>query len=144
MQAQKYAVNQHQISTFLAFVKDGQIAIPEVQRPFVWETARVRDLMDSLYKGYPVGYVITWQNPDIRLKDGKLSSGKKILIDGQQRITALKAAVLGDYVVDQDYDKIRIKIAFNPLSEIFEVQNNAILRDKTWIPDISEIMNAPS
>ena len=74
MQAQKYSVNQHQISTFLAFVKDGQIAIPEVQRPFVWEGARVRDLMDSLYKGYPVGYVITWQNPDVRLKDGKFTS----------------------------------------------------------------------
>jgi len=60
MQAQKYAVNQHQISTFLAFVKDGQIAIPEVQRPFVWDNTKVRDLMDSLYKGYPIGYVITF------------------------------------------------------------------------------------
>lgn len=144
MQAQKYSVNQHQISTFLAFVKDGQIAIPEVQRPFVWEGARVRDLMDSLYKGYPVGYVITWQNPDVRLKDGKLSQGKKILIDGQQRITALKAAVLGDWVVNQDYDKVKIKIAFNPITEIFEVQNPAILKDKIWISDISEIMNSSS
>ena len=144
MQAQKYSVNQHQISTFLAFVKDGQIAIPEVQRPFVWENARVRDLMDSLYKGYPVGYVITWQNPDVRLKDGKLSQGKKILIDGQQRITALKAAVLGDWVINQDYEKVRIKIAFNPITETFEVQNPAILKDKTWIPDISDLMNTPS
>jgi hypothetical protein len=144
MQAQKYSVNQHQIATFLAFVKDGQIAIPEVQRPFVWENTRVRDLMDSLYKGYPVGYVITWQNPDVRLKDGQLSQGKKILIDGQQRITALKAAVLGDWVMNREYDKVKIKIAFNPLTEIFEVQNNAILRDKTWIPDISEIMNSAS
>lgn len=144
MQAQKYSVNQHQISTFLAFVKDGQIAIPEVQRPFVWEGARVRDLMDSLYKGYPVGYVITWQNPDVRLKDGKLSQGRKILIDGQQRITALKAAVLGDWVINKDYDKVKIKIAFNPLTETFEVQNPAILKDKTWISDVSEIMNAAS
>lgn len=144
MQAQKYSVNQHQISTFLAFVKDGQIAIPEVQRPFVWESTRVRDLMDSLYKGYPVGYVITWQNPDVRLKDGKLSQGKKILIDGQQRITALKAAVLGDWVINKDYDKVRIKIAFNPITETFEVQNPAILKDKTWIADISEIMNSAS
>lgn len=144
MQVQKYSVNQHQISTFLAFVKDGQIAIPEVQRPFVWENARVRDLMDSLYKGYPVGYVITWQNPDVRLKDGKLSHGKKILIDGQQRITALKAAVLGDWVMNDEYEKVRIKIAFNPLTETFEVQNPAILKDKTWIPDISEVMNASS
>jgi uncharacterized protein with ParB-like and HNH nuclease domain len=93
MQTQKYSVNQHQISIFLAYVKAGQIAIPEVQRPFVWDSSKVRDLLDSLYKGYPIGYVITWQNPNVRLKDGNLSEGKKILIDGQQRITALKAAI---------------------------------------------------
>jgi len=144
MQAQKYAVNQHQISTFLAFVKDGQIAIPEVQRPFVWDNTKVRDLMDSLYKGYPIGYVITWQNPNVRLKDGKLSEGKKILIDGQQRITALRAAVLGEYVVNKEYDKVRIKISFNPQTESFEVQNPAILKDKSWIPDISEVMTSGS
>ena len=59
MQIQKYSVNQHQISVFLAYVKAGQIAIPEVQRPFVWDNSKVRDLLDSLYKGYPIGYVIT-------------------------------------------------------------------------------------
>ena len=79
MQTQRYFVNQHQIATFLAFVKDGQIDIPGVQRPFVWDSSKVRDLSDSLYKGYPIGYVITWQNPNVRLKDGKLSEGKKIL-----------------------------------------------------------------
>lgn len=51
--------------------------------------------MDSLYKGFPVGYIIVWKNPDIRLKDGRVSSGKKILIDGQQRITAIQAVVVG-------------------------------------------------
>ncbi len=141
MNSQKYSVNQHQISTFLAFVKDGQIAIPEVQRPFVWDSTRVRDLIDSLYRGYPIGYVITWQNPNVRLKDGKLSEGKKILIDGQQRITALRAAVLGEDVVNKEYDKVKIKVAFNPLTETFEVMNPAILKDKTWVPDISEVLN---
>ena len=144
MQTQKYSVNQHQISTFLAFVKDGQIAIPEVQRPFVWDASKVRDLMDSLYKGYPIGYVITWQNPNVRLKDGKLSEGKKILIDGQQRITALRAAVLGEYVTNKEYDKVRIKIAFNPQTEVFEVQNPAIVKDKSWLPDISLVLNSNS
>lgn len=144
MNTQKYSVNQHPISTFLAFVKDGQIAIPEVQRPFVWDGSKVRDLMDSLYKGYPIGYVITWQNPSVRLKDGKLSAGKKILIDGQQRITALRAAILGEWVVNKEYEKVKIKIAFNPLEEKFEVQNPAILKDKKWLPDISEVMNNTS
>ena len=138
---QKYSVNQQLIETVLAWVKSGEIAIPEIQRPFVWDSSKVRDLMDSLYQGYPVGYVIAWKNPNIRLKDGSLSEGKKILIDGQQRVTALTAAILGEYVVDKTYQRIKMKIAFNPLTERFEVQNPAILKDKTWLPDISEAIN---
>ncbi len=137
--SQKYSVNQHLISNILAWVKSGEIAIPEIQRPFVWKASKVRDLMDSLYKGYPVGYIIAWQNPNIRLKDGTLSQGKKILIDGQQRVTALRAAILGEYVVNKKYSRIKIKIAFNPLTEKFEVQNPAILKDKTWIPNIADV-----
>ena len=79
---QKYSVNQHLIETLLSWVKSGEIAIPEIQRPFVWDSSKVRDLMDSLYQGFPVGYVIAWRNPNVRLKDGSLSEGKKILIDG--------------------------------------------------------------
>lgn len=138
---QKYSVNQQLISTFLSWVKAGQIAIPEIQRPFVWDSSKVRDLMDSLYKGYPVGYVITWQNPNLRLKDGSISHGKQILIDGQQRITALTAAVLGEYVINKEYERVKIKIAFNPVEERFEVLNPAILKDKLWIHDISEVYN---
>lgn len=128
---QKYSVNQHLIETILAWVNSGEIAIPEIQRPFVWDASKVRDLMDSLYQGYPIGYVIAWRNPNVKLKDGSTSEGKKILIDGQQRITALTAAILGQYVIDKTYKRIKIKISFNPLTEKFEVQNPAILKDKT-------------
>jgi uncharacterized protein with ParB-like and HNH nuclease domain len=138
---QKYSVNQQLIQTLLSWVESGEIAIPEIQRPFVWDSSKVRDLMDSLYQGFPIGYVIAWQNPDIRLKDGSLSKGKKILIDGQQRVTALTAALLGKYVIDKAYDRIKIKISFNPITEKFEVQNPAILKDKTWLPDISDAVN---
>jgi len=138
---QKYSVNQQLIQTLLSWVESGEIAIPEIQRPFVWDSSKVRDLMDSLYQGFPIGYVIAWQNPDIRLKDGSLSKGKKILIDGQQRVTALTAALLGKYVIDKTYDRIKIKISFNPITEKFEVQNPAILKDKTWLPDISDAVN---
>ncbi|MEY2792279.1 MAG: hypothetical protein RJA76_271 [Bacteroidota bacterium] len=141
MQTQKYSVNQHLIETLLVWVKSGEIAIPEIQRPFVWDSSKVRDLMDSLYQGYPVGYVITWRNPNVRLKDGSTAEGKKVLIDGQQRITALTAAILGDSVVNKEYKRIRIKIAFNPIEEKFDVQTPVILKDKTWIPDISEVLN---
>ena len=105
---QKYSVNQHLIETILSFVKAGDIAIPEIQRPFVWDSSKVRDLMDSLYQGYPIGYVIAWRNPNIRLKDGSLSEGKKILIDGQQRVTALTAAILSEYVVSKTYQRIKL------------------------------------
>jgi len=138
---QKYAVNQHLIETLLAWVNSGEIAIPEIQRPFVWDSSKVRDLIDSLYHGYPIGYVIAWRNPNVRLKDGSLSEGKKILIDGQQRVTALTAAILGHYVVNKTYERIKIKIAFHPIEERFEVQNPAILKDKTWLPDISQAIN---
>lgn len=141
----KYSVNQHPIEMLLSWIKAGEIAIPEIQRPFVWKASQVRDLMDSLYKGYPVGYIITWRNQDVRLKDGTLSSGKRILIDGQQRITALTAAVVGKKVLNNDYKSTRIKIAYNPLAEedqlLFEVSNNAIERNPRWITDISPILN---
>lgn len=135
----KYDVNNSSIDSILGWIKAGEIAIPEIQRPFVWDSSKVRDLMDSLYKGYPVGYIITWKNPDTKLKDGSLSMGKKILIDGQQRITAMTAALLGQEVLNSDYRKKRIKIAFNPLNEKFEVLNPAISKDSEWIGDISSI-----
>ena len=141
MDIQKYNVNQHLIETLLAWVKGGEIAIPEIQRPFVWNSSKVRDLMDSLYQGFPIGYVITWRNPNIKLKDGSSSEGKKILIDGQQRVTALTAAILGDHVINKDYQRVRIKIAFNPIEEKFEVQTPVIVKDKQWIPDIAEVLS---
>ena len=135
----KYSVNNHSVDNIISWISSGEIAIPEMQRPFVWETSKVRDLMDSLYKGYPVGYLIIWKNPDVKLKDGTLSSGKKIVIDGQQRITALTAAIAGKDVVNQQYKKVRIKISFNPIDEKFEVFNPAIEKDSKYINDISEV-----
>jgi hypothetical protein len=141
MTSQKYSVNQHLIETILSWVKSGEIAIPEIQRPFVWDSSKVRDLMDSLYQGFPVGYIIAWRNPTVKLKDGSLAEGKKVLIDGQQRVTALTAAIVGHQVINQDYQQVRIRIAFNPIEERFEVTNPAIEKDKAWFSDISPIVN---
>lgn len=141
MDTQHYSVNQQSISTILGWVQGGDVAIPEIQRPFVWNAIKVRDLIDSLYKGYPAGYVIIWKNPDMKIKEGVNSEGKKIIIDGQQRIIALQASLLGKAVVNKDYQKIYIKIAFQPTEERFEVSNPAIVKDPSWIPDISKIFN---
>lgn len=136
----KFEVNNVSVSTLLGYVSDGTIAIPEIQRPFVWDTTKVRDLIDSLYREYPVGYIITWKSPDVKLKDGTSSEGKQILIDGQQRITALTAALLGEEVLDSNYKKKRIKIAFNIQTEEFQTNNPAIEKQDDWISDISEFM----
>jgi hypothetical protein len=141
VKVQKYAVNQYLIESVLSKVKEGEIAIPEIQRPFVWDAAQVRDLLDSLYQGYPVGYLIAWRNPDVKLKDGSTASGKMILIDGQQRITALTAAVLGQPVVNKEYRKVRVSIAFHPIDERFEVSNPAIAKDAAWIPDVAALVS---
>lgn len=140
MSIQRYSVNQHPIQTLLTWIKSGEIAIPEIQRPFVWSASKVRDLIDSLYAGYPIGYLIAWRNPSVKLKDGTTSDGKRILIDGQQRVTAMMAALLGEQIIDKDYKRIRIKIAFNPIEEKFEVSNPAIQKNKAWIPDIADII----
>jgi len=143
MIGEKFTLMQYSVGAILGLIDAGQFVIPEIQRPFVWRRSQVRDLIDSLYNGYPTGYIITWKNPDVRTKDGKTSNGKHVLIDGQQRVTALMAAIAGIEVMDDDFHKDRIKIAFNPLSEDptkrFEVQDVSHLRDKKWIPDISVI-----
>jgi len=139
MTIQKYAVNQYPVQSIITWIQSGEIAIPEIQRPFVWDATKVRDFIDSLYQGYPVGYLIAWKNPNVRLKDSSISVGKKILIDGQQRVTAIMAALLGMEIVDKDYRKRRISIAFHPIKREFAVTDAAIKKDKKWISDISEV-----
>src|SRR5262245_40315461 len=141
MPTQRYAVTQPPIDTLFTWINSGEIAIPEIQRPFVWSATKVRNLLDSLFQGYPVGYLIAWRNPDVKLKDGSTSSGKRILIDGQQRVTALMTALLGPEVVTKDYERVRIRIAFHPADKQFEVYNPAIAKDASWIPDISFVFD---
>lgn len=64
----KYSVSQQPVQTLLSWIDSGQVAIPEMQRPFVWNSTKVRDLLDSLYQGFPVGYLITWQSSDVAVK----------------------------------------------------------------------------
>jgi hypothetical protein len=141
MTTQRYSVTPHPIETLLTWVKSGEIAIPEIQRPFVWDATKVRNLLDSLYQGYPVGYLIIWRNPTVKLKDGAHSAGKRILIDGQQRITALMAALLGQEVLTKEYETVRVRIAFNPMDERFEVANPAIQKDPLWISDVADLFS---
>lgn len=134
---EKYSINNQTVSILLSWVQSGVVAVPEIQRPFVWSKAQVRNLMDSLYQGYPVGYIITWQNPHVRLKDGTTSQGKHILIDGQQRITALRAAIPGKEVMNKKYKYENVIISFNPVTEEFKVKDKSTERGAEWITNTS-------
>ena len=141
MRADNYKITQYSVSSILGYVENSQIAIPEIQRPFVWKGEEVRALIDSLYEGYPIGYLIVWQNSQVRVRNFGKGGTKKILIDGQQRVTALMAALLGKEVLDEQYQSHRIRIAFNPLAgkgeERFAVCDTKHEEDSRWIPDIS-------
>ena len=137
-----YSVTTYSVQSILGLIESGDIAIPEIQRPFVWDSTKVRDLVDSLYHGYPTGYLITWKNPDVKIKGGGVAEGKTVLIDGQQRVTAITAALAGKTVLNDDYESKRVKIAFNPLYEgegtPFAVLTPVIEKDSRWISDIAE------
>ena len=137
-----YSVTTYSVQSILGLIESGDIAIPEIQRPFVWDSTKVRDLVDSLYHGYPTGYLITWKNPDVKIKGGGVAEGKTVLIDGQQRVTALTAALAGKAVLNDDYESKRVKIAFNPLYDgedtPFAVLTPVIDKDSRWISDVAE------
>ena len=131
------------LRSLISDIGSGVIGLPDIQRPFVWPNQKVRDLFDSMYRGYPVGYLLFWKNglPGDRTigVGGKQRSPEIVIVDGQQRLTCLYAVVKGEPVVDKNWVSRTIRIAFNPLEERFEVADAAIRRDKSFIADISVI-----
>ena len=136
------------ISTLLGQIETGQIGLPELQRPFVWDRAQVRDLLDSLYRGYPTGYFLFWQaSPDQGSNpigiDTKQSQPNLLVVDGQQRLTSLFAVFRGARVMSKKFKPEHVRIGFNPVRERFEVTNSAIEKDLEWVADISEVLTLP-
>ncbi|MEI6149264.1 MAG: DUF262 domain-containing protein [bacterium] len=132
----------YDLGSLVKYIELGEIGLPNIQRPFVWKNAKVRDLFDSMYRGYPVGYLLFWQNvvaADARVigTDSKQKPPRLLIVDGQQRLTSLYAVVRGVKVIREDYSTESIQIAFNPLEEKFEVADAAIRRDKAYLTDIS-------
>ena len=132
----------------VAAVQSGALRLPDIQRPFVWEKVKVRDLVDSIYRGYPVGELMFWNSAgdDDAQAIGagtKTKTAAAKIVDGQQRLTSLYAVMTGEPVVDDEYRSESIKIAFNPLTERFEVQSAALLKSREWVPDISVVFKSP-
>jgi hypothetical protein len=135
----------YDLSNLLHFLDIGDIGLPDIQRPFVWSNAKVRDLFDSMYRGFPVGYFLFWENAQtngvkqIGMGDKARAAPSRLIVDGQQRLTSLYAVFRGKRVLDEDYRERRIEIAFCPRTGTFEVADAAIRRDPEWIPNISEL-----
>lgn len=135
----------YDLGGLLHYLDIGDIGLPDIQRPFVWKNAKVRDLFDSMYRGFPVGYLLFWENAQpngvrqigVGPKQHPMSS--RLIVDGQQRLTSLYAVFRGKRVLDDDYSERHIEIAFRPRDGRFEVCDAAIRRDPEWIANISEL-----
>lgn len=135
----------YDLSGLLHYIDIGDIGLPDIQRPFVWSNAKVRDLFDSMYRGFPVGYLLFWENAAINgarqigLGDKQHNAPSRLIVDGQQRLTSLYAVFRGKQVLDADYKERAVEIAFRPRDGKFEVADAAIRRDPEWISNISEL-----
>ena len=135
----------YSLSKLIEDIDGGEIGLPDIQRPFIWKPVKVRDLFDSMYRGFPVGYLLFWVNGhesgvrSIGLGDKQERIPRLLIVDGQQRLTSLYAVLKGKPVMREDYTPQHIHIAFRPRDVTFEVADAAIERDPEFIPDISQL-----
>lgn len=142
-----YRDTGYSLTHIIEDIKKGRTALPDIQRPFVWSTAKIRDLFDSMYRGYPIGTLMFWETgADVGTR--QIGGGESdrvpqlLIVDGQQRLTSLYAVLTGEEVLTKTFQKKRIRIAFNPVEERFEVTDAAIERDASFIPDITQLWDS--
>ena len=138
------------VSQLIEQIDTGVLGLPELQRPFIWKDSKVRDLFDSMMRGYPIGYLMLWQCPALEKKKSigvdnhSYASPTAVIIDGQQRLTSLYAVMKGKKVVNSKYDEKSIIISYHPLQNKFEVGYQATKNDKEWVYNISDIFTSNS
>lgn len=134
----------YSLSKLIDDIEMGQIGLPDIQRPFVWKNSKVRDLFDSMFRGYPVGYFLFWEN---RVGDKTKQIGVNthqripdlLIVDGQQRLTSLFAVLKGIAVIRESYETEHIEISFRPTDGQFDVCDAAIRKDPEYLPNISKL-----
>src|SRR5690606_3510680 len=135
-----FRTTDYSVAHLVEAIDRGDVALPDIQRPFVWKTTKVRSLFDSMYRGFPVGFLLFWET-DAEPGARRIGSGdavpRNLIVDGQQRLTSLYAVMKGIEVLRENYDRTRIRIAFRPADGRFEVTDAAIEKDPEFIPDIS-------
>ena len=139
-----YKDTNYSLTHLIEDIKHGNIALPDIQRPFVWSAAKVRDLFDSMYRGYPVGTLMFWETGaevGTRQVGGGEAEGvaSRLIVDGQQRLTSLFAVLTGRPVLARTFREQHIRIAFHPVDETFEVADAAIRKDPEFVPDITAL-----
>ncbi len=141
--AEIFRTSPWRIDQLVPAVETGQISLPDLQRPFVWPAAKVRDLFDSLYRGYPVGELMFWDQVAAgetrSISADNTQSAQYQIVDGQQRLTSLFAVIKGKTVLDEGYRRKSVKVSFNPVTEKFEVWSPAIANSSFWVDDVSDI-----
>lgn len=149
MAKELYERIDRKVGDILSDIRYGKLGLPDLQRPFVWKDNKVRDLLDSMIKGFPVGYVMLWSAPEDYENTNNIGDGKKnyvkpldLIIDGQQRLTSLLASLFGEKVKGKDYKYRRIRIAYHPIINRFEVWSPAFEKDANWISDIFMVFKA--
>lgn len=135
---------QRSIASLMSDIERNVIALPDLQRPFVWEDRQIRDLLDSLFVGFPVGTLVFWHTSnekDARAlgADNAALRAATLVIDGQQRLTSLYAVYTGCEVIDKNGAPRTINIAFRPRDGRFEVADAAIRKDPEFLPNITEL-----
>ena len=139
-----YKDTTYNVMLLVQSIQAGKIALPDIQRPFVWQAAKVRALFDSMYKGFPVGNLLFWETgADPKAKqigtDTRAVVPNALIVDGQQRLTSLFAVMTGATVVRDDYSEAQIRIAFRPADGSFAVTDAAIEKDPEFIANITPL-----
>jgi hypothetical protein len=137
----------YNLAALIQQIDMGIIGLPDIQRPFVWPDTKVRDLFDSMYKGYPVGYFLFWANANVEHTKGIGTTAKQkhpnlLIVDGQQRLTSLYAVIKGQEIIRENYTNATIVIAFNPLEAKFEIPDASIRKNPRYFQNISQIWQA--
>ncbi len=138
------------VNQLIEKIDSGELGLPELQRPFIWKDSKVRDLFDSMMRGYPIGYLMLWECPELEKKKSigteghSYDSPKEVIIDGQQRLTSLYAVMKGKKVINSSYAEKSIIISYSPVKNKFEVGYQATKKDPEWIYNISDIYTSPN
>jgi len=147
---QIFSITTLPVNQLIDKIDTGELGLPELQRPFIWKDTKVRDLFDSMMRGYPIGYLMLWECPTLEKKKligtntHNYESPRQVIIDGQQRLTSLYAVIKGKKVVDSDFVERQIVISYCPSQDKFEVGTNATKKDPEWIYNISDLFTGSS